>query len=341
MSNALLTPQALRAALAISAIGAGSFGLGSLARAATAKRDNSLAFGDTNLGLQRIVNNDDYLSSVNRNINLPRKQRPGKRIEVDDLLSASLKQADFWEDLNANFEALKNPLTFALTGSSNPTGNESVFRSPAFWGGASVASLAGLASGRNLTDKRIKRIAGDNVRRKRDNARREFEAALIYEQDAAARRNKRASEGTALEKALDNIYSAFDRVELVEKTLQKKASGNANIVGPLIGATTVGASLIAYHNFMRAFENARRKVEQNEKERMLGVDQSFEDLYRDISARHIEGAIPRVSKFPAPTVGTELVRGLDRPSGGGLTSLSKAATVKVTNIKERLANAGH
>jgi len=304
------------------------FGLGGLAlgagfRAYGGLRDNSLAFGNTQKNLLALADRDDYLSQVNSRIQIPRKRRPNETVEADQELKDELvrdrrsrsKAANADEQNYANwiwdeFKSFSRPLKTFFRGSPNPTGQEKPWEIPATYALTPLAGLAGLQLGRQWMDGKINRVADAKVTRERDRARREFEMALIHEQEAAARRNKRAEETSELIQAIDEFYAAYDRYEAFEKNAMTFAGTGtaAPIAKTIITGTGILAALAGWNAFNNSYRDTRKNIEHDEKEKMLGLNTTYDDIYRDMGAANIEALPIRVDKRNAPKPTTRLIK---------------------------------
>jgi len=299
----LLNDQMNKVYKALVPIGLGGLGLGALTRAFTGVRDGSFAFGNTNNNLKLLASNDPYLSSVRDVITLPRNSDGVKSVALN---AKTRKEVDKEEERNKegefiNFSNLASPVKTFFRGSANPTGNESFLDIPAALPLGFFAGVTSMGIGGKLMDSRIKNTAKNKLKQEQEKVKREFEAALIYEQEEAARRNKKASEECELVQAVDVLYSAMSRFECLEKT--------AGI--EMLGITGVGLlSLLAAHKgYHKQYKTTKEDIERKEKEKMLGLNTNYDDILKNLASKNL-AQLPNagVSMHKTPAIGASLIK---------------------------------
>jgi hypothetical protein len=291
---------------AMAPIGLAGLGIGGLARAFTGARDGSLAFGDIRQNLKLLANDSDYLRSVTDSITIPRKADRNKTISLNSRLRRELDKEDEFKKESEQKEAaidfgnLLNPVKTYFRGSSRPTGNESLSDIPAAYPLGLMALYSGISGGRALMDARLKRVSDNKVKKEKEQAKRDFEAALIYEQEEANRRNKKASDQCDLVQAVDALYSAAERYDSYAKT--------AGVEKGLIGIGGLLAILAGGAGVRGGYSKTKSEIEQKEKEKMLGLNANYDEIIRNLGAKNIGQNVPSVSRFTSPGIGTELVK---------------------------------
>ena len=254
-------------------LGLGAAGIGAMTRAFTGARDGSLAFGDIQQNLKLLAANDPYLSSVSDSIVLPCKQKKEKEKEASTMI---------------DFSNLSSPLTTFFRGSSRPTGNERATDIPAWAPLAAITATAGVLSGSRLMDKRLKNVASNKLKKEKDRVRQEFEAALIYEQEEAAKRNKKASEQCDLVQAVDEFYSAAARFENLDKIAGIETAGIS-----LIGLLSLLSGAYGAH---KQYKKTKGSIQQSEKEKLLGLNTDYDTIMRNMGAKNIGQNVTSISK---------------------------------------------
>jgi hypothetical protein len=331
MPDSLLwNPQMRKAYKAAIGLGLGGLALGSSSRAYTALRDNSLAIGDIQDNLRLLADDDPYLANAGGAVILPKKKdkkTTDKRVPLElDSKFANQKLAGgglmdwakgWYDSTSKNLDELTSPLTTICRGSTNPSsdGRESVWNIPATYAMGLPALFAGTSIGHDLVDKRLKRVADDKVKAERAKAKREFEAALVYEQESSRNaRRKWAEEQCDLVNAVDEFYSACTKYSHYEKqATDPDPAANWSLIKILLALTATGSTMAGYGMFQNAYNQTKKQIEQSEKEKLLGLNSDYAGVYGDLTARHIDDSNSAVKRGPAPKITDRLVKFNDEP----------------------------
>jgi hypothetical protein len=340
--TALNNPQMRKAYLAALGIGAGGILLGGGARAYTALRDQSPAFGDINHNLRLLAAEDPYLADAGGTVVLPKKKDKKDKAEREVLeldnafdsnkvasqLSDAIKSTfnftgDFLTGRANDARDLSKPVSVLGRGSVSPSadGSEKAVDIPMTYALGFPALLAGAGIGHTLVDAKIKRVADDKVKAERDKAKREFEAALMYEQDAAAKsRRKSASEESDLVNAVDEFYSACARYSHYEKQAAnppaqkgKSPAEDWSMAKILMALVLAGSTTAAWGMMRNSYGNTRKAIEQEEKEKLLGLKTDYSGVYKDLTSKHLNDQDMTVRTRRAPKINEQLIRFKDEP----------------------------
>jgi hypothetical protein len=137
--------------------------------------------------------------------------------------------------------------------------------------------------------------ADNKIKQEKEEAKREFEAALIYEQMEAARRNKKASEEGELVQAVDALYSAAARYENIVKT--------AGLEKSVIGVAGLLALLAGHSGFTGGYARKQEEIKQKEKEKMLGHSPDIPNVLKNLEAKNVAQAPVALSMNKSPGFG--------------------------------------
>ena len=261
----------------------GAVGVGAATRAFSGVRDGSFAFGNVRQNLDLLADGSPYLNTVGDSISLPSKQKQPKAKKTEE---EAEKGAEFKLAI-INLDNLANPIKTFFRGSANPTGSESAYDIPAAMPLSILAGLGGLSAGSEMMGARMKVRANNKIKEERERVKREFEAALIYEQEEAARRNKKASEQCDLVQAIDELYTAAARYDALHKT--------ASLDKTMIGLAGLFALFAGRYGYQSAYAATSDKIKQKEKEKLLGLDPGYDNTLKNLQSEN-------VGKNP-PTVG--------------------------------------
>ena len=283
-------------------LGLGSVALGATSRAFTGVRDGSFAFGDIKQNLKLLADENDYLKSVSDTVVLPRKGEQPKSINMDKKLRKELEKEEESTTKQAyiDVENVKHPFTTFFRGSANPTGKENAADIPALAPLALLTFGTSFPVGNKLMSMKLKRVADNKVKKQKEQAKREFDAALIYEQEASLKRNKKASEECELVQAVDAFYEAANRYETLTKTAGWETSA-LTLAGFL---TLLGGGF----GLNSGYKSRRNEVEKKEKEKMLGLNADYEEILRNLEAKNLQQTPLNVGKFKTHGIHTSLVK---------------------------------
>ncbi|MCL2153938.1 MAG: hypothetical protein FWH57_13490 [Oscillospiraceae bacterium] len=284
----------------------GGLGIGAVGKALTGVRDGSLAFGDTTDNLKLLADDNEYLRAVaNRNVVLPRKKKKDeaqlKPVAVSDSNDAASPKAASEKAALVSMRNLGSPMTTFFRGSARPTGNETLADIPAASPLIAAAGFGGVATGLSLMRSRMKNQAKRKLSEERQKAKREFEAALIYEQEQARNRSKSAEERSELIDAVDDLFSAVDRYESLVKT--------AGLEKYVITAGGLLALLAGYHGFTKGYGSSQKAITRKAKEKLIGANTSYEDILKNIEARSVADSDLQVGEVEAPSFGSSYAKG--------------------------------
>jgi len=280
----------------------GGAALGGMWRVFTGARDGSFGVGNASDNLRLLTAKNDYLDSLVTPVQLPKRSRSTPKLKA---LTEALDEGDEKDEkkkekvASFNFDNVRNPFTTFFRGSARPTGKESLGDIPAAFPLLLGSSFAGLSIGGAVMGKRLKNKASNKLKEERDKAKREFEAALVYEQEQAYNRGKRACEESDLVAAVDEFLTAASRCESLEKT--------AGWEKPAIGLTGLLLLLSGYHGFQRGYGRTSGDIMRREKEKLTGANHSYEDVLKNMESMNIDSTDLGLSRHRAPTISTRYV----------------------------------